>query len=119
MTTELKQLADQLAPDYDATKAMQDLQMMQLMLTTGREEFALTCANRVNAYLFKLDQAADAYTPESDRSQMTWLSTDEFECCEHCVNWDTPRHHQHPTPCSYITNLETGDPPTTCQSASA
>ena len=57
MTAELKQLADQLAPDYDATKAMQDLQMMQLMLQSGREELALTCANRVNAYLYKLANA--------------------------------------------------------------
>ena len=58
MTTELKQLADQLAPDYDAKRAMQDLQMMQLMIQTGRDELALTCVNRVNAYLYKLDQAA-------------------------------------------------------------
>tara|TARA_R110000824_G_scaffold295984_2_gene484315 strand:+ start:97 stop:279 length:183 start_codon:yes stop_codon:yes gene_type:complete len=60
MTTELQQLADQLAPDYDATKAMQDLQMMQFMLQSGRDELALTCINRVNAYLYKLDQAASA-----------------------------------------------------------
>ncbi len=60
MTAELKQLADQLAPDYDSKRAMQDLQMMQFMLQSGREELALICANRVNAYLYKLDQAANA-----------------------------------------------------------
>ena len=120
MSAELQQLADQLAPDYDARRAMQDLQMTSFMVATGREEHALTCVNRVNAYLYKLDQAADAYTPESDRSRMTWIETDEWICCEHCVNWDTPtEQHQHPTPCSYITNLGTGDPPTTCQHADA
>ena len=107
MTTELEQLADQLAPDYDAKRAMQDLQMTSQMVAVGREELALVCVNRVNAYLWKLDQLATA--------------APVFECCEHCVNWDTPRHHQHPTPCSYITDLgsaqRTGDPPTTCQSA--
>lgn len=51
---ELQQLAAQLAPDYDATNAMHDLQMMQFMLQSGRDELALTCVNRVNAYLFKL-----------------------------------------------------------------
>jgi len=74
MTTELKQLADQLAPDYDARRAMQDLQMMQLMIQSGRDELALTCVNRVNAYLYKLDQAAPA-APAAPVS----------ECCEHCA----------------------------------
>jgi len=125
MTAELQQLADQLAPDYDATKAMQDLQMMAQMVRVGRDELALTCVNRVNAYLWKLDNAGKELIAETnaqnDRSEMTWLTTDEWSCCEHCVNWDTPddRPHQHPTPCGYITNLETGDPPTTCQNANA
>ena len=54
MTTELKQLAEQLDPDYDANRALSDLQMMALMILTGREELALVCVNRVTAYLYKL-----------------------------------------------------------------
>jgi hypothetical protein len=30
------------------------------MVAVGREELALVCVNRVNAYLYKLDQAANA-----------------------------------------------------------
>lgn len=105
MTAELKQLADQLAPDYDAKRAMQDLQMTSQMVAVGREELALVCVNRVNAYLYKLDQAANA-APVAP----------VFECCAHCAPCEL---NEHPTPCGYITNLGTGDPPTTCQNASA
>ncbi len=63
MTAELQQLADQLAPDYDAKRAMQDLQMTSQMVAVGREELALVCVNRVNAYLYKLDQAAARVAP--------------------------------------------------------
>jgi hypothetical protein len=82
MTAELAQLADQLAPDYDAKQAMSDLQMMALMLQTDREELALTCANRVNAYLFKLDQA------ETERRQMPSQILND---CEKCTGTDWQR----------------------------
>jgi len=82
MTTELQQLADQLAPDYDARAGLNDLQMMQLMLTTGREELALVCVNRVNAYLYKLDQA------ETERRQMPSQILND---CEKCTGTDWQR----------------------------
>jgi hypothetical protein len=52
--SELAQLADQLPEDYNPTRAMQDLQFMSFMLAAGREDNALTCVNRVNAYLYRL-----------------------------------------------------------------
>ena len=78
----LAQLADQLAPDYDAKRAMQDLQTTSLMVATGREEHALTCVNRVNAYLYKLDQA------ETERRQMPSQILND---CEKCTGTDWQR----------------------------
>ena len=51
---ELEQQEKDLKADYSATDGMADLQYMQLMLQSGRDELAVTCVNRVNAFLFRL-----------------------------------------------------------------
>lgn len=67
MTTEqpttLAQIAAELRPDYDAAAAGSDLMMMAQMQMVGRDELAITCLNRVQAYLWKLDQAAARVAP--------------------------------------------------------
>jgi len=50
----IAEIAAELKPDYDAAAGMADLQMMALMMASGRDELALKCVNRVNAFLWKL-----------------------------------------------------------------
>ena len=60
--TTLEQIAAELRPDYDASAAGSDLAMMAQMMMAGREELALTCLNRANAYLWKLANTPPART---------------------------------------------------------
>ena len=47
----------------------------------------------------------------------TYPATKRYDCCEHCMHWDNADGIRPgpPTPCSYITNVGSGEPHTTCQ----
>lgn len=50
----------------------------------------------------------------------TYPTTKQYDCCEHCMHWSDesrsyPLPDNHPNPCSYIINLDSNEPNTTCQ----